>query len=532
MPVRVVGVIRWFFLGDEVGSSGQVVPSVALFDRYRPNLLGVGLVEDYVGLVRLRGGDAAVPEFRAALARITGREDIGVTGTEKKRRAREVVGFEAAALLAFGLAALVAASVLVGQAVVRYAAGSVPELRLLRGVGMTPRQSIAIAAAAPVVVTVVGASLGVAAAVVASSWMPFGAAAAYEPAPGPDVDWVVLVSGWLLVPVLVGGVAATAAASALAKRGQGTPGRSSTVARVTASARLPVPVVVGTRFALEPGSGRSTVPVRPALIGAVTGVVGVVAAFTVAAGVADAVDNPERFGQSSDGVIYLGTYGQDSAPAAPILAMLDAHPDIATIRDVRYDVGVAGATTVKIHSGAAAGSTELMPIALIDGAAPQSDGEMVLAPASARQLDARIGSTVTLGGDTGSRELRVVGIGLTVETEDGDYADGAWVTPGTFGALFSGFHGHGPEYAFHDGVDPVAATERVRQAWPRSRVPKGPVCTRHRRRNVSARSAMCRCCRCCSVCSWRCWPSEPSDTRWPPRCGAGATTSRCCVRWA
>ncbi len=58
----------------------------------------------------------------------------------------------------------------------------------------------------------------------------------------------------------------------------------------------------------------------------------------------------------------------------------------------------------------------------------------------------------------------MVGIGLVAETPGGDYAEGAWVTLGAFGALFSGFDGHGPEYSFHDGVDPAAATERVAQA--------------------------------------------------------------------
>ena len=58
------------------------------------------------------------------------------------------------------------------------------------------------------------------------------------------------------------------------------------------------PVVVGARFALEPGRGRAAVPVRPALLGAVAGVLGVLAAFTFSAGVSDAAANPARFGQT------------------------------------------------------------------------------------------------------------------------------------------------------------------------------------------------------------------------------------------
>jgi hypothetical protein len=63
------------------------------------------------------------------------------------------------------------------------------------------------------------------------------------------------------------------------------------VAAAAAAAGFGVPVVVGARFALEPGRGRAAVPVRPALLGAVAGVLGVLAAFTFSAGVSDATAN-------------------------------------------------------------------------------------------------------------------------------------------------------------------------------------------------------------------------------------------------
>ena len=74
------------------------------------------------GIVRLAGGEAAIPAFRADLARVTGRSDIDVLDNENiwiGDPARTVTGYEAACLLAFGLAALLAALVLVGQSVAR-----------------------------------------------------------------------------------------------------------------------------------------------------------------------------------------------------------------------------------------------------------------------------------------------------------------------------------------------------------------------------------------------------------------------------
>ena len=57
-------------------------------------------------------------------------------------------------------------------------------------------------------------------------------------------------------------------------------------------------------------------PVRPALAGAIVGVLGVVAAFTFTAGVTDAANHPERFGQTISLVTGIGFNGQ-SPPRVP-----------------------------------------------------------------------------------------------------------------------------------------------------------------------------------------------------------------------
>ena len=80
-----------------------------------------------------------------------------------------------------------------------------------------------------------------------------------------------------------------------------------------------MPVLVGARFALEPGRGKSALPVRPALVGAIAGVLGVVAAFTFSAGIADAAANPARFGQTAQLEGYVGSNGQLFGPAAKLM---------------------------------------------------------------------------------------------------------------------------------------------------------------------------------------------------------------------
>ena len=53
-------------------------PSPALFTHYRANILGTTGQTYINALVRLKGGAAAIPAFRADLARVTGRSDIDV----------------------------------------------------------------------------------------------------------------------------------------------------------------------------------------------------------------------------------------------------------------------------------------------------------------------------------------------------------------------------------------------------------------------------------------------------------------------
>ena len=189
-----------------MGDHGGVLLTSALFDRYRTDIMGTSASSPVFinALVRLAGGQAALPAFRADLARVTGRSDIDVWDNYVAfgGPVRKVTGYEAACLLAFGLAALLAALFLVGQAIIRYASGAVTELRVLQSVGLTRAQAAASATIAPALSAIAGAALGVAAAIVVSRRMPIGAASIAEPHPGVDADWLVLGVGWAAAQLL------------------------------------------------------------------------------------------------------------------------------------------------------------------------------------------------------------------------------------------------------------------------------------------------------------------------------------------
>ncbi len=453
--VRIVGEGRspWALDADSPGSPGGILTTPALFTRYRTNMMGTNGKAYINALVRLKGGQSAIPAFRADLKKVTGRSDIDVWDNLQQIGApvNKVFVYEAACLLAFGLAALVAALFLIGQSVARYISATVADLQVLQALGMTRGQAIAAASAGPALAGVVGSTLGVAGAIVASRWMPIGLASIAEPHPGIDADWVVLGPGWVLVPLLVLAGSAAAAAVALAAGRRRAPQRRSAIAAALAAMNISVPLVVGARFALEPGRGRSSVPVRSALVGAVVGVLGVLAAFTFSAGVSDAASHPERFGQTWQLDTFLGFNGQDLGPASRVLRAVAADRDVTGVDDAR--IGGAQSGQVSVESFTYAPVAGKRPaVVLTAGRMAARPDEIVLAPTTARELNAGMRSVVRLtGGGTATHAVRVTGIGFVPVGPHNGYADGAWLTPGGYDRIF-----HGANYGFKFHVATVS----------------------------------------------------------------------------
>jgi hypothetical protein len=469
IEARIVGVGRNVFGSttlDGPGSKGGVLASPALFARYRANIMGTSGRMYINALIRLKGGAAAIPAFRADLARVTGRSDIDVWNNREFFGGAivRITRYEAASLLAFALAALVAALFLIGQSVARYTSATVADLQVLQAVGMTPRQAVASATAPPLLAAAAGATLGVAAAIVASRWMPIGAASYQEPHPGISADWLILGPGWVLAPVLVAAGSAAAAALTLTARRRHAVPRRSGVAAAAAAAGFGVPVVVGARFALEPGRGRSAVPVRPALLGAVAGVLGVLAAFTFSAGVSDAAANPARFGQTWQLDTFLGLSGQDFGPSSKVLQMVAADPDVTGVDDALVGGAQSGQVSVESFTYAPVAGKQV-PAVLTDGRMPAAPNEIVLAPTTASEMHAATGSVIRLAGAAAPRALTVTGIGFVPAGPHNNYDSGAWLTPAGYDRLFGGAHYafkfHVATVALRPGADAQAVAHRL-----------------------------------------------------------------------
>lgn len=450
--VRIVGVVRSFLLTETPGSYGVLIPGRQPEDP-------AGQLQ---GFVRLRNGEADLPAFKAGLTDITDRTDIDVwPWVEAHGLAKRTGNFDAAFLLAFGIAAFAAALIVVGQAVARHVAAGTAEFRALSAVGMTVWQRLACASAGPCLAAMAGGAIGVGGAVIGSRWMPLGNPALFEPRPGIDVDPLVLGLGWVGAVAFVTLGAAAAARWSAAAETRPHAGRSSAVARAVANSGLPVPVVLGTRFALERGRGSGSVSVRPALVAAVLGVLGVLAAFTLVAGVGEAVTNPARGGQVYQLQGLLGVRGAELVPADAVLddwsndqgvlATTEAWVDVATSQPSQRTVNVYTRTPI---------AGVVNPV-LTTGRMPENAGEIAIGPHTARTLGVDVGGTIRLVGSKGDGSFEVVGVAFVPEGLENYYHDGAWLTESGFASLFSAFKYHLGYVSVRPDVSVDAVKERL-----------------------------------------------------------------------
>jgi hypothetical protein len=235
---------------------------------------------------------------------------------------------ESVALGAFGAIAALVALVIAILAISRQVRYDEEDRQVLRSLGAGPAVTAVDGLIGVLASVVLGSLLAVALAVVLSALAPLGPVRPVYPDPGFAFDWTVLGLG---LAVLVGGLGAAAFALAylrapdkLARRARRTAPRGSSLAHQAESAGLPVAGVAGIRFALESGQGRTSLPVRSALVGTMLAVAVVVAALTFASGLSTLVSDPPLYGWNWN---YMFSTSNDVPPQS--LRTLDNDPAVA-----------------------------------------------------------------------------------------------------------------------------------------------------------------------------------------------------------
>jgi hypothetical protein len=276
--------------------------------------------------------------------------------------------------------------------------------------------------------------------------------------------------GAVLAVVLLG-LLVTLAVRAARTSAAGVVARPSAVARAAAAAGLPAAAVVGTRNALESGTGVRAVPVRSALVGAMAAVMAVTTAVVFNASLAGLISHPVRYGWNWDLLIQAeGGYGSFDPGVMPRL-----------LRDQRAVTGWSefgfGQLTIdgksvpvlglQRHLGSVQSPTT-------SGRPLSGGGQIELGAVTLDDLGKRVDDTVRIGTGSLARTVIIVGT-VTLPSFGVDLADhvslgnGAMLPEATLLAV-SGAHGQRsaaqatPVYPSAVAIDLGPGTTRAQRA--------------------------------------------------------------------
>jgi putative ABC transport system permease protein len=296
----------------------------------------------------------------------------------------------------FGAVTLLAALLVAAQLVARRLRTEAVDREVLRALGANPADTLldgllglggAILAA-----TLLAAGIAIALSPIA----PLGPVRPVYPSLGVAFDWTVLGLGMLALFVLLTAIATGLALSSAPHRAALRPRlRSGSGARIVAwlaRGGLPAPGVVGVRLALEPGEGRSTVPVRSALLGSVLAVALVVTTITFASSLQTLISSPALYGWNWTYMLNPVGSGGGNVPQVA-LAMLHRDPYVASYSGASYnDIEVDGQTVPFLIENA--GAPVMPPI--LSGHPLDAAHEIVVGAATLAHLGKRVGDYVTV----------------------------------------------------------------------------------------------------------------------------------------
>jgi FtsX-like permease family len=302
---------------------------------------------------------------------------------------------ESVALGVFGIIAALVCLVLGLQATSRQLGSADADRAVLRALGAGPAVTAADGLIGVLAAVVLGSLLAGAVAIGLSPLGPIGPVRPVYPDPGIAVDWRVLGTGFAILVIGLGTAAAAVSyrrASHLAARGERGTTRHSRVSRGAETAALPVAGVVGVRFALEPGQGRTAVPVRSVLSAAVLAVVVVVATLTFATSLNTLVSHPPLYGWNWSYALY-----PTNAVPPQALHLLSHDPLVAGWAGLDYTDAQIDGRAVPIILGRP-GAKVAPPI--LSGHNLDGKDQIVLGAATLSLLHKHVGDTVSLSYET------------------------------------------------------------------------------------------------------------------------------------
>ena len=429
VTVRIVGINA--AAGDLVGVAGPGLMTTPAFEaKYASRAQTIEL-----DTFKLRRGPADIPAFEQGMRKLgKGRAVLYVEIVSDLAQVKRGFHLQAVALW-ITCAVLAGVSLLIfGQSIGRQSTLDADEFPALRALGMTRSDLTALGIFRAAIIGLVAAIIATVVAVLLSIATPFGLARIIEPQPG------VWTPGWILgaaaAALLVGVVGCAVFPSwrvaAIAQHERTSKGRPSLPARLLGFLSSRPSPVIGARFALERGRGRSAVPVRSSIAAAVIGIVVLLAALSVGVSVKHFAATPRLYGWNWD-VVYDSQNAFSFDPGSKELNDLVNDPAIS-------DASVGGYTGATFRlNGIGMDGIALDPVkghlepTRLEGRVPTGSDEVAVGRKSLQEAHAHIGSTVKVGivGQPESKTLSMRVVGVSVFPFDDDTStvgEGLWMT--------------------------------------------------------------------------------------------------------
>jgi hypothetical protein len=343
-------------------------------------------------LIRLRRGAADRAAFLRHLA-AAGLAGVDVPFVQQVQTAgvQRSIRFESQALWALSALIALAALAISGQSMMRQTYLDSTEFPTLRALGMSRVQLVVLGILRAAIIGVVAACMAVPMAVLLSPLTPIGLARIAEPNPGFAVDALPLILGAVSVFFLtiLGAAVPAWTAARTATTGSASVEAdqrpSALVGAVGRAWRSPA-AAVGVRMALEPGRGRTSVPIRSAIFGATLSIAALTASLVFATSLGHLLDTPRLSGFTWD--VFVAGGGHETYAAA---AAFRVDPELAGYtRGGFTNVRIGGVELIALTLD---GSGPARPV-IAEGAAPAADDEIALGASTMRATHSAIGRTV------------------------------------------------------------------------------------------------------------------------------------------
>ncbi|HTZ30183.1 MAG TPA: FtsX-like permease family protein [Streptosporangiaceae bacterium] len=418
LTVSGIGMVSTQVVQDDIdaGRTGFLIGTSALDREFVPCCTNTS----YIGLKVAGGYDDAVageylhltgtsPVFAGGGAQLLQLLELYNTAAIEAE-AQSAIHPEAIALGVFGIIAALAALIIGAQAISRQLRASADDAHILRALGAGPAETIADSVLGVLAAVVAGALIAVAVAIGLSPFSLFGPVRQVQPGRGIYLDAAVLGLGALGLVVILGGVALVTGYRTAPHRAAARPqaaSRGSAVVRAGLVAGLGASGVTGLRMALEPGRGRTAVPVRSVLAGAVLAILVGAATLTFGASLSNLVSRPALYGWNFDYALY-STDGWGPFPPAAVTPLLRRDKLIAASTGVYFlTVQIDGQTVPGVLSP----TRPAVGPEILSGSGLDGPGDVVLGRGTLAALHKQVGDyvTVRLGPVIHGARLKIVG---------------------------------------------------------------------------------------------------------------------------